>query len=152
VAARIEDGVEVLLPDAVEAKGLVELGFRGGVLLEPNGKVGAEFRFVALGVKQRSAALRGGECDLNTGVLENVIGSSEFFEPEARLSSGVTQLVCDVITISIFIDCLPCLLPLNDAPPGITIAMFRRALCRFATCYRVNLEKSRKRATLFLAD
>src|SRR5277367_571024 len=35
VAARIKDGVEVFLPDALEANGLVELSFRGRVLLEP---------------------------------------------------------------------------------------------------------------------
>ena len=93
VAARVEDGVEVFLPDAVEANGLVELGFRGRVLLEPERKVGAEFGFVALGVERRPAALRGRERDLSAGVLENVIGSGELFEPEAGLAPSVAQLV-----------------------------------------------------------
>jgi hypothetical protein len=35
VAARIEDGIEVPLLDAVEANGLVQLNFRNRVLLEP---------------------------------------------------------------------------------------------------------------------
>ena len=93
VAARVEDGVEVFLLDAVKANGLVELSFRSRVLLEPERKVGAEVGFVALGVKRRSSALRRRERDLNAGVLENVVGSCELFEPEARLSSGVAQLV-----------------------------------------------------------
>ena len=84
VAARIEDGVEIFLPDAVEANGLVKLSFRGRILFEPARKVGAEFGFVALGVKRRPAALRGRERDLNASFLENVVGSSELFEPEAR--------------------------------------------------------------------
>jgi hypothetical protein len=56
MAARIEDGVEVFLFDAVKAKGLVELSFRSGVLLESERKVSAEFGFVALGVKRRPTA------------------------------------------------------------------------------------------------
>jgi hypothetical protein len=94
------DGAEVFLPDALEANGLVELSFRSRVLLEPARKVGAQFGFVARGVKRRPAALRGRERDLSPSFLENVVGSSELFEPEARLSSGVTQLVvgCDTRT------------------------------------------------------
>src|SRR5579883_413683 len=56
--ARIEQRVEILLPDAVETKGLVQLGFGGRILLEANGQIGAEFGFVALGVERRPAALR----------------------------------------------------------------------------------------------
>jgi hypothetical protein len=56
MAARIEDGVEVFLLDAVKAKGLVELSFRSGVLLESERKVSAEFGLVALGVKRRMRA------------------------------------------------------------------------------------------------
>ena len=93
MAARIEHGVEVFLLDAVKANGVVELGFRGGVLLKPDRQVGAEIGFVALGIERRAAAFRGCERDLDAGVLENVVGSSEFFESEARFSSGVTQLI-----------------------------------------------------------
>jgi hypothetical protein len=93
VAARVEEGVEVLLLDAVKANGLVELSFRSGVFLEPERKVSSGFGFVALGIKRRSSALWRRECDINAGVLENVVGSCEFFEPEARLSPGVAQLV-----------------------------------------------------------
>src|SRR5271154_2260344 len=93
VAAWIEDGVEVFLPDAVQAKGLVELGFRSRVLLEPARKVGAEFGFVALGVERRPATLRGYERDLMSSILENVVRSSQLFEPEPSLATGVTQLI-----------------------------------------------------------
>src|SRR5271154_2318119 len=92
-AFRIKDGVEVFLPDALEANGLVELSFRGRVLLEPSRKVGAEFGFVALGVERRPAALRGRERDLGSSVLENVVGGSELFEPEAGLATRVAQLI-----------------------------------------------------------
>jgi hypothetical protein len=93
VAARIKDGVEVFLLDAVKANGLVELSFRSRVLLEPERKVSTEIWFVALGIERRAAAFRRCERDLDAGVLENVVGSSEFFESEARFSSGVTQLI-----------------------------------------------------------
>ena len=39
MAARVEDRVEVVLPDTVEANGFVELSLRGGVLLKPERKV-----------------------------------------------------------------------------------------------------------------
>src|SRR5260370_14882742 len=93
VAARIEDGVEVLLPDAVEARGLVELGFRSRVVLEPARKVSAKLGLVALGVERGAIALRGGERDLGSGILENVVGSGKLLQPEACLSPGVTQLI-----------------------------------------------------------
>ena len=128
VAARVEDGVEVFLPDAVKAKGLVELSFRSRVLLEPERKVSAEFGFVALGVERRSAAFWRCERDLDAGVLENVVGSCELFEPEARLSSGVTQLVVGCDNHQHLHDCLLCLRSLNEAPPGIAIEMLRRDL------------------------
>jgi hypothetical protein len=57
VAAGIEHGVEIFLLDAVEANSLVKLGFRGGVGLEAQRQVGAEFGLVALGVERRTAAL-----------------------------------------------------------------------------------------------
>jgi hypothetical protein len=50
VAARIEEGVEVFLLDAVEANGLVELSLRSRVLLEPAREIGAKFGFVAFGI------------------------------------------------------------------------------------------------------
>src|SRR5271154_5755587 len=93
VATRIKDGVEVFVPDALEANGLVELSFRGRVLLEPSRKVGTEFGFVALGVERRPAALPGRERDLGSSVLENVVGGSELFEPEAGLATRVAQLI-----------------------------------------------------------
>jgi hypothetical protein len=97
MAARVEDGVEVFLLDAVEANGVVELSFRSRVLLEPEREVSTEFGFVALGIERRAAAFRGCERDPDACVLENVVGSGELFEPEACLSSSVTQLVvgCD---------------------------------------------------------
>jgi hypothetical protein len=69
VAAGIEDGVEVFLPHAIKAKGLVELGFRGRVLFEANGEIGAEVGFVALGVERRASALWRGERNFNAGIL-----------------------------------------------------------------------------------
>src|SRR6266516_1073584 len=93
VAARIKDGVEVFLPNAVKANGLVEISLRVLVLFEPERQLGAVFRFIALGVKRRPATLRRCECYLDAGILENVVGSGELFEPETRLSSGVAQLV-----------------------------------------------------------
>src|ERR1700722_770626 len=97
MAARVEEGVEVLLLDAAEEKGLIELSLRGCVLLEADREISTGFGFVALGIERRSAALWRCERDLDAGVLENVVRGCELFEPEARLSSSVTQLVvgCD---------------------------------------------------------
>ena len=64
MAARIEDCVKTFLLDAVKANGFVKLSFRSRVLLEPERKVSPELGFVALGIKRRSAALRGRERNL----------------------------------------------------------------------------------------
>ena len=93
MAAGIEDRVEVFLPDAIEAKGVVELGFSRRVLLEPERKLGAELGFVALGVERRPPAFRRCERDLDAGVPENIVGGGELLQPESRFSSGVAQLV-----------------------------------------------------------
>ena len=93
VAARIEHRVEVFLLDAVEANGLVELSFRLVVVFESERELGAELGLVALGVERRPTAFRGSQRDINPSILEDVVGSSELFEPEACLASGVTQLV-----------------------------------------------------------
>jgi hypothetical protein len=93
VAAGVEDRVEVFLPDALKAKGLVELSFRRRVLLEPARKVGAEFGFVALGVERRPAALRGRQRDRSPSVLENIVGRSKLLEPETGLATSVAQLI-----------------------------------------------------------
>jgi hypothetical protein len=97
VAARIEDCVKTFLLHAVKANGFVKLSFRIDILFESDRKVGPEFRLVTLGVKRRTTAFRGCERNLSPSILENVVVSSELFEPEARLSPGVTQLVvgCD---------------------------------------------------------
>jgi len=93
VAARIEQRVEVFLPDAVEADGLVELGLRRRIVLETHRQVGAELGLVALGVERRTAALGRGERDLRAGILEDVVGGCKLFEPEAGSASGVAELV-----------------------------------------------------------
>jgi hypothetical protein len=130
MAARVEQGVEILLPDAVETNGLAELSFRGRVLLEPDCQVGAGFGFVALGVERRSSALWRRQRDLDAGVLEDVVGSRELFEPEAGLSSGVAQLVVGCDNHQHLHDCLLCLRSLNEALLGIAIKMLRRIASR----------------------
>src|ERR1700684_3747369 len=77
MTARIEHGVELFLPDAVNAHGLVELRFRGRVLLETQREISAEFGFVALGVKRRPSTLRGCEPDLGPDLCKGVVGSCE---------------------------------------------------------------------------
>src|ERR1700722_6623786 len=86
MAARIEDRVEVSLPHAVEANGLAEVRFRGRILFEADGEVGAKFRLVALGIEQRSSTLGRCERDLNASILEGVVRSCKLFKPECRAS------------------------------------------------------------------
>ena len=93
MATGIEDRVETFLLHAVEVDGLVQLSFRIDIVFEADRKVGPEFRFVTLGVERRTTAFRGCQRNLSPGILENEVGSSELFEPEARLSSCVTELV-----------------------------------------------------------
>src|SRR5262249_40891003 len=84
MAAGVEDGVEVLGLDAVEAKCCRELRFRIRVGFEPVRKVGLKVWLVALRIERRLAALRRGKHDLGAGFLERVVGSSELLEPETR--------------------------------------------------------------------
>src|SRR5215831_5783498 len=58
MAAWIEDSVVVFLFYAIEAQGLVELGFGIGVLLEATGDDGLKAGVLALGIERRAAALR----------------------------------------------------------------------------------------------
>src|SRR5690349_2833248 len=93
MAARVKDGVEVFLSNTVEANGLVEVSFRLFILFKSQCQFGTELGLVALGIQWRSAALWGGERDLNARILENVIGRRKLLEPETRLSSSVAQLI-----------------------------------------------------------
>src|SRR5688572_33442492 len=65
----------------------------GGVGLEAVGELGLEARLVALRIQRRLAALRRRQDDIRARILELVIGSSELFEPEASLLTGVAELV-----------------------------------------------------------
>jgi hypothetical protein len=82
VAARIENGVEVFLLDAVEANGPVKLSFRSDILFESNRQVGPELGLVTLAVERRATTFRGCERDFYAGVPENEVGSGKLLEPE----------------------------------------------------------------------
>ena len=82
MAARVEDGVETFLLDAVKANSFVKLSFRIDILFESDRKVGPEFRLVTLGVERGMTAFWGCERNLSPSILKNVVGSSEFFESE----------------------------------------------------------------------
>src|SRR5262249_61333839 len=69
VAARIEDGVVVLLFHTAEAHRLVELAFRVRVLLEATGDVRLEARILALGIERRATALGRGQGELRARLL-----------------------------------------------------------------------------------
>jgi len=93
VAARVEDGVEVGLGEAVQAHRRCELSGRGLIGLKAAGEVGLEVRLVALGVQRRLSALGRGQGDLRAGVRERVVRRRELFQPETSLLAGVAQLV-----------------------------------------------------------
>ena len=93
VAARIEDGIVVLLLHAVEAHRLVELGLRVGVLLEATGDVRLEARILALGIERRTTALGRGQSDLRARVLKFIVGRGQLLQPEPGLAAGVAELV-----------------------------------------------------------
>ena len=81
----LEGCIETFLLDAVKANGFVKPSFRIDILFESDRKAGAEFRLVTLGVERGTTAFRGCERNLSPSILENEVGSSELFEPEARL-------------------------------------------------------------------
>jgi len=93
VAAGVEDGVEVLGLDAVEANRCRELRLRVRIGFEPVRKVGLKVWLVALRIERRLATLRRGNHDLGAGVLECVVGCGELLQPEACLTAGVAELV-----------------------------------------------------------
>jgi len=93
MTAWIEDGIEILWLDAVEADCRGKLRLCCGIGLEPMREFGLEVRLVALRIERRLAALRRGEHDLGTSVLEMVIRRGEFLQPEARLAPCVSELV-----------------------------------------------------------
>jgi hypothetical protein len=57
VAAGIEDGIVILLPNALEVQRLVELALGIGVVLEATRDPGLEVRILALWIERRAAAL-----------------------------------------------------------------------------------------------
>ena len=93
MAAGVEDGVEVLGLDAVEAKCSRELRFCLCIGFEPVRKVGLKAWFVAFRIERWLAAFRRGKHDISAGFLERVVGGGELFEPETRFTAGVAELV-----------------------------------------------------------
>jgi len=65
--------------------------------------VGLERRLVALRIKWRLAALGRGERDIDPGITENEIGSSELLEPNPVFLPVFPSWSCDVSTMRIFI-------------------------------------------------
>ena len=125
VTARIEHRVEVFLLDAVETNGLVELRFRLFVAFEAERELGAVFGLVALGIERWPSAFRGSQRDINAGILEDVVGSGELFEPETCLASGVTELVVGSDNHQHLHDCLLCLRSLKETPLPLIVEKFR---------------------------
>src|SRR5262245_37043797 len=93
MAAGVEDGVEIIGLDAVEARRRSELRLRGAVGFPPMGEIGLETRLVALRIERRLATLRRGEHDLDASRRERVVRRGELLEPEARLAAGVAEPV-----------------------------------------------------------
>ena len=84
---RVEDGVKVFPPDAVESNGLVERSLRSRILFKPEREVG---KLGSLLLLSRSGRPPSG---LNSGILENIVRSGKLLQSEACLSSGVAELV-----------------------------------------------------------
>src|SRR5215475_3423723 len=93
VAARIEDGVVVLLFHAIEAHRPIELALRVRVLLEATGDVRLEARILALGIERRTTALGRSQSDLRARVLKFIVGRGQLLQPEPGLAAGVAELV-----------------------------------------------------------
>ncbi|MNE77737.1 hypothetical protein D3C80_1740790 [compost metagenome] len=93
MTAWIENRVEVLLVDAVEAHRLGELRVRFSVCLEAGCQFRLEHRLVTLWIKRRLAAFWRSERDLGARILEDIIGSGQLLEPEAGLAAGVAERI-----------------------------------------------------------
>ncbi|MCY1452344.1 hypothetical protein D9M71_692570 [compost metagenome] len=93
MATWIEDRIKVPGLHRTQHDGRSQCGLRRRVLAKAFGGLGLRVRLVALGVKRWLAALGRGQGQLCAGILEGVIGCSEFFQPEAGFLAGVTQLI-----------------------------------------------------------
>jgi len=93
VAAGVEDGVEVLRLDAIEANRCRESPLSVCIGFETMRKVGLEVWLVAFRIERRLAALRRGKRHLGASVLEREVRGGEFLEPKACLTAGVAELV-----------------------------------------------------------
>src|SRR6202008_3512618 len=82
VAAGVEDGVEVLGLDAVEANRCREPRLCLCIGFERTGEAALKVWLVALRIERRLAALRRGQHDLGAGVFERVVRGGELLEPE----------------------------------------------------------------------
>ena len=73
--------------------GVGQLRLRLRIGLEAGGQIGLELGQIALWIQRGLATLGGYQGDLSTGVLEHIIRSGEFLEPEAGLVTSITELV-----------------------------------------------------------
>src|ERR1019366_4663293 len=85
--------VVVACPDVRQSQSARESGLRRTVLLEPARRRRLAVGRVALWIDRRLAALGRRQGDIGAGILEDVIGSGELLQPEARFAARVAQLV-----------------------------------------------------------
>src|SRR5690606_9635839 len=93
MAARIKDGVEVTFLDRGELHGVRQYIAGLCVRLEPAGLIGLKARLVALRVERGLAAIRRCQDDLESSILEDVVGGGKLLEPEACLAAGIAELI-----------------------------------------------------------
>ena len=93
MAARVEDGVEILCPDISQSQRRAQRLGGLGIRLESLGRGGLGVGFIAFGIEGWLATTGRGKHDLRPGILEHIIGGGEFLQPETGLLTGVAQLV-----------------------------------------------------------
>src|SRR6516162_172101 len=93
MAAGVEDGIEVLGLDAVEANRRREPRLCVCIGFEPMRKVGLKVWLVALRIERRATPLRRRQHDLHPSVLEREVWRGTLLEPNACLTAGFAELV-----------------------------------------------------------
>ncbi|MCY1486288.1 hypothetical protein D9M68_199290 [compost metagenome] len=93
VTARIEHRVEIIGLDVGKPVGVGEDPLRGGIVLEAGHRFGLVARIVAFRVDRRLPTLGRGQGNVDACIPENVIGRSEFLEPESGRFAGIAKLV-----------------------------------------------------------
>ena len=93
MSTRVKHGVKIPGIYTRQNLGTGQLCLCGRVIIKAARVLGLEIGFMALGIKRRLATKWGRQRNLHSRILEAVVRAGKFFQPEAGLLPGVTELI-----------------------------------------------------------